>query len=121
MLLPPKPVRHLPHPHIHPPTHPHAACPLLRAAGDWRRCYGYVTALSCWGLMPQREAVLAMLRSRVQVRSARSGQAAGPTCARALTQAHSRGVRGAQQAAAHLPAGLLALLLLPLVLNPSFI
>ena len=41
-------------------------------AGDWRRAYGYLSSLSCWGLMPQKEEVLAMLRSRVQVEGLRT-------------------------------------------------
>lgn len=35
-------------------------------AGDWRRSYAYATALSCWGLLPQKDAVLGMLRAKLQ-------------------------------------------------------
>jgi translation initiation factor 3 subunit C len=34
--------------------------------GDWRRAIFYATALSCWSLLPQKEAVLAMLRQKLQ-------------------------------------------------------
>ncbi|KAI7845552.1 hypothetical protein COHA_000843 [Chlorella ohadii] len=36
------------------------------ATGDWRRAYQYVTALSCWNLLPQKDAVLGMLRNKLQ-------------------------------------------------------
>ncbi|KAL4433586.1 hypothetical protein ABPG75_000027 [Micractinium tetrahymenae] len=36
------------------------------STGDWRRAYQYSTALSCWNLLPQKEGVLGMLRSKLQ-------------------------------------------------------
>ncbi|PSC74602.1 Eukaryotic translation initiation factor 3 subunit C [Micractinium conductrix] len=36
------------------------------STGDWRRAYQYATALTCWNLLPQKEAVLGMLRSKMQ-------------------------------------------------------
>ena len=42
---------------------PACAC---RPAGDWRRAYAFVTALTCWNLLPQKDAVLAMLRAKLQ-------------------------------------------------------
>lgn len=31
--------------------------PCCWLAGDWRRAYQYVTALSCWSLLPQASCV----------------------------------------------------------------
>ena len=36
--------------------------------GDWRRALTYVTSLAVWNIVPQKEAVLAMLRGKLQVR-----------------------------------------------------
>lgn len=35
-----------------------AACRAL-STGDWRRAFGYISALPCWALMPQKEQVCA--------------------------------------------------------------
>lgn len=34
--------------------------------GDWRAAHAYIASLSCWGLLPQKEQVLSMLRSKFQ-------------------------------------------------------
>lgn len=35
-------------------------------AGDWRAAYAFITSLSCWSLLPQKEAVLEMLQMKFQ-------------------------------------------------------
>jgi translation initiation factor 3 subunit C len=35
-------------------------------AGDWRAAYAFITSLSCWSLLPQKEAVLEMLQIKFQ-------------------------------------------------------
>lgn len=41
--------------------------------GDWAGAYGFVCKLSVWGLVPQRERVLAMLKAKLQVGGQRGG------------------------------------------------
>ncbi|GFH32888.1 eIF3 p110, partial [Haematococcus lacustris] len=40
--------------------------------GDWRKAYAYVTALTVWGLVPSKEALLAMLREKLQAEALRT-------------------------------------------------
>jgi hypothetical protein len=40
--------------------------------GDWSKAYAYVTALPVWALVPQREAVLGMLKGKLQEEALRT-------------------------------------------------
>ncbi|KAK2079971.1 hypothetical protein QBZ16_002366 [Prototheca wickerhamii] len=40
--------------------------------GEWRAAYGAIEKLACWGLVPQREAVLERLRDRYKVEGLRT-------------------------------------------------
>lgn len=42
------------------------------ATGEWRRSYEYITALTCWSLLPQKDAVLCMLRLKLQQEALRT-------------------------------------------------
>ena len=34
--------------------------------GDWRRAYNYLASLTSWNLVPAKDSLLAMLRSKLQ-------------------------------------------------------
>ena len=40
--------------------------------GDWQKAYDYVEKLNGWSLVPQKEAVLAMLKSKLQEEALRT-------------------------------------------------
>jgi translation initiation factor 3 subunit C len=40
--------------------------------GDWQKAYNFVAALNSWNLVPQREAVLGMLKAKLQEEALRT-------------------------------------------------
>lgn len=40
--------------------------------GDWRKAHTYITALNVWALVPQKDSVLAMLRTKLQAEALRT-------------------------------------------------